>query len=100
MLNNKKNLLQRVRIAMVAIVTIMSVGGAFAMNAPKAQAMQTWGVLVTNASSYHVTAVTAGSGCDLAPAKACEVRSAATPDASGNIPKSGATIVINGSFNP
>ena len=98
MFNNKKSLLQRVRIAMVAIVTIMGIGGAFAMNAPKTQAAQTWGVLATNANSYHVAAVTANSFCDAA-SRACEVRSTSMPDGSGNIPKAGATIVLNGSFN-
>ena len=86
MLNNKKNLLQRVRIAMVAIVTIMSVGGAFAMAPTHNNALQTWGVLVTNSNSYQVTAVTAGSFCT-GTARVCTVQSTATPDANGDIPK-------------
>jgi len=98
MLNNQKSLLQRARIAMVAIVTIMSVGGAFAMNAPKAQALQTWGVLQTNANNYVVTAVTSGSFCEAA-TRICKVQSTATPDPTTHqIPKSGATTLENGAF--
>lgn len=83
---------------MVAIVTIMGIGGAFAMSPPKSQVLQTWGVISTSANSYNVTAVTANSLCNSPAIPACEVRSAATPDASGNIPKSGATVVSRGSF--
>jgi hypothetical protein len=98
MLNNKRSLLQKVRIAMVAIVTILSIGGAYAMKAPANQAGTTWGVLATNANTYRVTAVTAGSDCDNAPQRACKVNSTAMPDANGLIPKAGATLVQSGAF--
>lgn len=89
---------------MVAIVTIMSVGGAFAMNAPKSQTLQTWGVVATNANTYQVAAITANSFCDDSqPTKICEVQSAATPDPITHlIPKTGpqpATPVADGAFN-
>jgi hypothetical protein len=78
MLNNKKSFLQKARIAMVAIVTIMSLGSAYAMNSPKTQSATTWGVVMTNANSYKVTAVTADSGCS-GTTHICEVVSTATP---------------------
>ncbi|QEM03719.1 hypothetical protein DIU31_009415 [Mucilaginibacter rubeus] len=99
MLNSKKSFLQKARIAMVAIVTIMSLGGAYAMNAPKHDALQTWGVIATVGNQYHVTAVTSGSFCDNPSAKACEVRSAATPDANNMIPTAGASVKLTGDFN-
>ncbi len=79
MLNNKKGLLQRARIAMVAIVTIIGISGAFAMSPHRSADSQTWGVLQTNASSYVVTAITANSFCDGA-AKICKVRSSVSPN--------------------
>ncbi|WP_179412691.1 hypothetical protein HDF19_12930 [Mucilaginibacter sp. E4BP6] len=98
MLNNKKNLFQRVRIAMVAIVTIMSVGGAFAMKVPHHKASVSWGVVSTDANFYHVTA--ASTGDCLQGAKACIVTSTVMPDSQGRIPKSEATVQQNGTFTP
>lgn len=98
MLNSKKSFLQKARIAMVAIVTIMSLGGAYAMNAPKHQSGTTWGVVMTNANSYQVTALTAHSSCAGA-TRVCKIQSTATPDQNGDIPKSAATIVQNGVFS-
>lgn len=96
MLNNKKSLLQRARIAMVAIVTIMGIGGAFAMNAPKLQAATTYGVIATNANTYSVTALGPHSKCN-ASSSTCEVRSSA-PLTGGTIPKMGATVLQEGTF--
>ena len=79
MLNNKKSFLQKARIAMVAIVTIMSLGGAYAMNAPKHQDGTTWGVVATNANSYRVTALTANSHCNSG-SSACEISTTTPPD--------------------
>ena len=101
MLNNQKSLLQRARIAMVAIVTIMGIGGAFAMNPPKSQVLQTWGVIVTNANTYRVTAVTANSFCDTAIPRICTVKSAATPDPVTHLlQKSDTSSPTSGEFNP
>lgn len=98
MLNNKKSLLQRARIAMLAIVTIIGIGGAFAMTPRNSAALQTWGVLQTNASTYVVTAVTAGSTCNVS-SRICEVRSDATPNPmTKEIPIAGSELVQNGAF--
>jgi hypothetical protein len=102
MLNNKKSLLQRARIAMLAIVTILSISGSFAMTPKHSAALQTWGVLSTNGSSYIVTAITANSFCDGANA-VCKVRSEMAPDEqTGEIAKSDAQEVPNerGNFQP
>jgi hypothetical protein len=101
MLNNKKGLLQRARIAMLAIVTIISVGGAFAMTPKHSNVLQTWGVLQTNASTYVVTAITASTqyDCEFSQ-KVCTVRSEATPNPmTHEIPISGAEIASDGTFN-
>jgi hypothetical protein len=97
MLNNKKNLLQRVRIAMVAIVAIMSIGGAFAMKAPEHKLSSTYGVASTDPTYYHVTAAT-NYTCDTAPTKVCTITTSAMPDSQGRIPKSQAEVNENGSF--
>ncbi len=100
MLNSKKSFLQKARIAMVAIVTIMSLGGAYAMNAPKNDGLQTWGVVATVGNHYQVTAVTAGSTCsNPTTSKACQVRSAAPRDANNMIPTAGASVIKTGTFN-
>ncbi len=99
MFKNKKSFLQKARIAMIAIVTIMSIGGAYALNAPKAQAGTTWGVVVTNANSYQVEAVTANSFCENPMSTpVCEIRSTTAPDGNGDIPKADATVVQHGNF--
>jgi hypothetical protein len=105
MLNKKKNLLQRVRIAMVAIVTIMSVGGALAMKAPSHQANKTYGAFSVTATGNHYvttqTAVTAGSySCDAA-ATPCTVISSVAPtlrNGSWEVPKADASISQTGAF--
>ncbi|SEM74480.1 hypothetical protein ACRQ5D_31320 [Mucilaginibacter sp. P25] len=98
MLNNKKSFLQKARIAMVAIVTIMSVGGAYAMNAPKHQAGTTWGVVATTANSYQVTALTANSHCNSG-STVCEIQTELQPNASKMIPKSPTQVTeIEGTF--
>ena len=97
MLNNRKSFLQKARIAMVAIVTIMSVGGAYAMNAPKQQAGTTWGVVSTLSNAYQVTALTAHSTCTTS-IRVCEIQSTTPPDANKLIPKADATIVQHGNF--
>ncbi|SFT05080.1 hypothetical protein SAMN04487890_10971 [Mucilaginibacter polytrichastri] len=98
MLNNKKSFLQKARIAMVAIVTIMSLGGAYAMNAPKQQAGTTWGVVATLSNAYQVAAITAHSTCTTIPAKICKILSTTAPDANHEIPKADATVVQRGNF--
>jgi hypothetical protein len=96
MLNNRENFLQRVRIAMIAIVTIMSVGGAYAMKAPAHTDAVTYGVIATVGNSYHVTA--SAGRCNADPSPACKVSSSATPDSQGLIPQSSATVVQRGAF--
>jgi hypothetical protein len=100
MFNNKRSLLQRVRIAMVAMVTILGIGGAFAMNPPQDKAMQTWGVIVTNANSYVVTATTANSFCDSSSPRTCTVQSAVAPDpVTHELQKSDTSSPTIGEFN-
>jgi anti-sigma-K factor RskA len=98
MLNSKKSFLQKARIAMVAIVTIISLGGAYAMNSPKHQSGTTWGVVQTNANSYQVTAVTDHSACT-GTMRICKIQSATAPDQNGDIPKADATVLQHGVFS-
>lgn len=98
MLNSKKSFLQKARIAMVAIVTIMSLGGAYAMNAPKHQDSTTWGVVSTSANAYKVTALTPTFGCSQS-TRVCTITSAVAPDGNGNIAKSNATVQDMGTFH-
>lgn len=83
MLNNQKNLLQRVRIAMVAIVTIMGVGGALAMKAPAHQAGSTYGSFgLTTTGNHYITtpsAVAAGTYSCASSTTACTVISSVAP---------------------
>jgi hypothetical protein len=97
MLNNKKSFLQKARIAMVAIVTIMSIGGAYAMNAPKTQSGTTWGVTSTDGSNYVVTALGSNSHCNSG-SQACEITSTTPPDSNGEIPMSKSTVSATGTF--
>jgi hypothetical protein len=99
MLNTKKNLLQRVRIAMVAIVTIMGIGGAFAMKAPAHTAAE-WGIVSTDPTYYYVTNLSNGF-CNEAVATNCSVTSAAMPDSQGRILKTQANLTDKqGDFTP
>lgn len=105
MLNNKKNLLQRVRIAMVAIVTIMSVGGAFAMKAPANRANQTYGAFSLTATGNHYvvtqTAAQPGYNCDQA-STVCTVISSSAPvmrNGQWELAKTGVTIKESGTFS-
>jgi hypothetical protein len=95
MLNNKKNLLQRVRIMMVAIVTIMGIGSAFAMKAPSSLAT-TWNVVATVGNDYVVTA-SAGS-CNFNPETACTIKSEVAPDSQNHISKDDAALDRSGDF--
>jgi len=101
MLNSKKSFLQKARIAMVAIVTIMSIGGAYAMNAPKHQSGTTWGVVSTTANNYQVTAVTAHSQCATDPSAVCKITTTTPPDRMGNISKTDPNITstVSGDFS-
>lgn len=72
---------------MVAIVTIIGIGGAYAMTPPSNQANHTYGVLSTGTNFYHVTTSSDGM-CLSNPSSTCKIVSAATPDANGNILKS------------
>jgi hypothetical protein len=107
MLNNKKNLLQRVRIAMVAIVTIMSVGGALAMKAPSHQSGQTYGTFgLTTTGNHYITtqaAVVAGTySCNSPTTVPCTVISSVAPamrNGNWEIPKADASVNQNGVFS-
>jgi hypothetical protein len=100
MLNNKKSLLQRARIAMVAIVTIVGISGAFAMTPHHNGTLQTWGVLQTNATTYVVTALGPNEHCVDDPDRVCTVKSSATPNPTTHeIPISTASDPIPGDFS-
>ena len=79
---------------MVAIVTIMGIGGAFAMKAPAHQTSKTWGIVATVGNSYKVATLSSGT-CDSDPTPNCHVISSATPNAQMLIPKAGATVDLS-----
>jgi|GEM_PF-4141297 len=93
MFNNKRSLLVRVRIAMVAIVTILGLSGAYAMTPAQHQDATTWGVVATNANSYEVTAITANSQC-LSSQRICKVHSEVAPT-NGELSMDDATPVLD-----
>jgi hypothetical protein len=101
MYNKKKSLLARMRIAMMAIVTILGIGGAFAMQKPQHNAAQTYGVLSTapDDSGWIVTASSSGL-CASAPARTCKVVSEVEPDANGFIQRSDALQTELGIYVP
>jgi hypothetical protein len=106
MLNNKKNLLQRVRIAMVAIVTIMSVGGALAMKAPSHRSGQTYGTFSLTATGNHYittqTAVVVGNYTCESGTTPCTVVSTVAPamrNGNWEIPKADASVNATGVFS-
>lgn len=105
MLNNQKNLLQRVRVAMVAIVTIMGLGGALAMKAPSHQTSQTYGSFgLTTTGNHYITtesAVAAGSYSCNTSTTACTVISSVAPalrNGNWEIPKVDASVNQQGTF--
>ncbi|WP_345330082.1 DUF6520 family protein [Mucilaginibacter defluvii] len=81
---------------MVAIVTIMGIGTAFATKAPVNKAANTWAVVQTVGNFYEVTQ--AAGRCDEEEDPTCKVQSTATPNAQGLIPISSATVMQKGNF--
>jgi hypothetical protein len=106
MLNNKKSLLERARIAMIAIVTIMSIGGAFAMKAPTHKSNQTYGTFgLTTTGNHYITTQTAAApgsySCNSATTP-CTVTSSVAPvlrNSKWEIPKADADVHSIGAFS-
>lgn len=83
---------------MVAIVTIMGIGSAFATKAP-VHTNTEWGKIATEGEFYRVTALDNGF-CNESVATICSVTSAAIP-VDGLIPVEGATLTSRpGDFVP
>jgi len=97
MLNNRKSLLQKARIAMVAIVTIIGFSGAFAMAPHHENASQTYGVIQTVSGGWLVTS--SAGDCN-GTTSTCKVVSSVPPDENGFISSDDVTQTTPGAFVP
>ncbi|WP_345952983.1 hypothetical protein [Mucilaginibacter sp. PAMB04168] len=96
MFKNNKSLLQRARIAMLAIVTILGISGAFAMKAPEHKQASTYGVVRATVGGWIVTS--AAGDCDLNLPQTCKVESEQAPDENGFIPNAAVMETQPGAF--